>query len=423
MSVPAKLLGVGFAVVALLAVLAACSASAPAVVTPSYLTEEIPPCTPAEGSDRDPCDEDAGDMGAGGIGAGHPRELGDEPGQIGFIDGGTFFATPHFAIRGTFLPNTTRCTFGHPFREAKHSRGTLGAEGRLGHKCFIDVRANEYYIGSGPSELQVLILRYENPTDSESFRQRTEREFATWLEGGEYVVALGPSYDVSTEVWQMYGIFKVVRGADGTVKAHHPARDQWFAERPTDAQTYIDRLEIPLPTMASTIRARHNERVEAFGGRIGSAENLPMLVTNGNNLRAYYEAAGAYDEGVTPPEQPPPACGLAVPDQANNPGLMRDCETLLAVKDTLRGTGTLNWSVDVPMADWDGVRTRDTGRVTNIVLVDKGLTGIVPAELAELTGLEELRLSGNSLSGCIPPSLREVAVNDLDDLGLPDCAG
>ena len=50
------------------------------------------------------------------------------------------------------------------------------------------------------------------------------------------------------------------------------------------------------------------------------------------------------------------------------------------------------------------------------------LTGTVPADLAALPGLEELRLSGNRLTGCIPPSLREVDSNDLDDLGLPDCA-
>ena len=37
------------------------------------------------------------------------------------------------------------------------------------------------------------------------------------------------------------------------------------------------------------------------------------------------------------------------------------------------------------MADWDGVRTRDTGRVTDIILVEKSLTGTVPAQLADLT--------------------------------------
>ena len=48
------------------------------------------------------------------------------------------------------------------------------------------------------------------------------------------------------------------------------------------------------------------------------------------------------------PAQPPGPCatGAAVPDAANNPGLVADCAILLAVKDTLRGTAALNWSAD-----------------------------------------------------------------------------
>ena len=121
-------------------------------------------------------------------------------------------------------------------------------------------------------------------------------------------------------------------------------------------------------------------------------------------------------------EVPDCSNGTVVPNPGADPGLVADCETLLAVKDALRGTGTLNWSVDVAIAEWDGIRVED-GRVISIILVEKGLTGTVPAQLAELTGLEELRLSGNRMTGCIPPSLRDVAVNDLDDLGLADCAG
>ena len=120
---------------------------------------------------------------------------------------------------------------------------------------------------------------------------------------------------------------------------------------------------------------------------------------------------------------PPPACGLAVPSHADNPGLVRDCETLLAVRDTLRGTGALNWSVDTTITDWDGVTVEGTpGRVTRLSLPSKSLTGTIPAGLGRLD-LTTLKLAGNSLTGCIPPALREFATNDLDDLGLPDCTG
>ena len=54
-------------------------------------------------------------------------------------------------------------------------------------------------------------------------------------------------------------------------------------------------------------------------------------------------------------EASPCATGSAVPDAANNPGLVSDCDTLLAAKDTLRGTEDLNWSANVSIGEWDGI--------------------------------------------------------------------
>ena len=48
-------------------------------------------------------------------------------------------------------------------------------------------------------------------------------------------------------------------------------------------------------------------------------------------------------------------CAGAAPGQADNPALMRDCIHLLGLKDALRGTATLNWSLDTPITSWDGV--------------------------------------------------------------------
>ena len=114
-----------------------------------------------------------------------------------------------------------------------------------------------------------------------------------------------------------------------------------------------------------------------------------------------------------------PPCDRAVPDQTDNPDLMRDCFNLLAIKDTLRGTATLNWSVDVPISEWDAVWVQGSpGRVTGLVLSSSGLTGTIPPELARLDGLEHLRLDGNLLSGEIPVelgsmvNLRSLLLND-----------
>ncbi len=113
----------------------------------------------------------------------------------------------------------------------------------------------------------------------------------------------------------------------------------------------------------------------------------------------------------------------AVPNPANNPGLMRDCVNLLAAKDTLRGAATLNWGVDTAISDWDGVTVAGTpGRVTSLVLVEKSLTGQIPATLGNLTYLENLLLANNQMIGCIPPALKNIDENDLADLDLADCA-
>ena len=91
---------------------------------------------------------------------------------------------------------------------------------------------------------------------------------------------------------------------------------------------------------------------------------------------------------------------------SNNPGLMADCDALRAARDTLAGTGTLNWSADVPIAEWDGVTVGGSPlRVTELRLADMELTGEIPAGLGSLANLEKLWLSENQLTGEIPAEL------------------
>ena len=111
------------------------------------------------------------------------------------------------------------------------------------------------------------------------------------------------------------------------------------------------------------------------------------------------------------------ATGGAVPDGANNPGLVSDCEILLAMRDALRGTGTLDWSTSIPITEWRGVTVGGTPtRVTALYRPYSGLNGVIPAELGNLAKLEELTLTGNQLSGRIPAGLGNLA--NLRDLSL-----
>ena len=109
--------------------------------------------------------------------------------------------------------------------------------------------------------------------------------------------------------------------------------------------------------------------------------------------------------------------GTAVPDPANNPGLVSDCEALLASRDTLAGTATLNWSADSPIEEWDGVGVGGSPeRITELVLQWEMLNGEIPSELGSLSKLTLLDLAVNELTGGIP--VQVVSLSNLQELKL-----
>ena len=102
---------------------------------------------------------------------------------------------------------------------------------------------------------------------------------------------------------------------------------------------------------------------------------------------------------------------------SNNPGLTADCAALLAARDTLAGTATLNWSANAPITTWDGVTLGGSPlRVIKLQLPNKGLTGEIPTELGSLANLQELWLGGNQLTGEVPTELGSLA--NLQSLSL-----
>ena len=133
-------------------------------------------------------------------------------------------------------------------------------------------------------------------------------------------------------------------------------------------------------------------------------------------------------------------CSSAVPDPDANPGLVRDCETLLRIRTALFGLGPAGtgrkfeyrptgsaWREDMPIWTWAGVSVGgDPPRVRELLLGGEargaippdiarlemlevlginGLTGPIPPELGRLTNLKELYIGDNRLRGGIPPEL------------------
>ena len=73
------------------------------------------------------------------------------------------------------------------------------------------------------------------------------------------------------------------------------------------------------------------------------------------------------------------------------------------------------WGTDAPLGDWHGVTTGE-GRVVEVALSANGLSGPLPAEIANLTELRVVDLADNDLSGAFPGSI--AGLHELAELRL-----
>ena len=143
--------------------------------------------------------------------------------------------------------------------------------------------------------------------------------------------------------------------------------------------------------------------------------------------------------------------GLVVPAPASNPGLVRDCEVLVGLREELFGWVATNWTSNVPLDEWIGVGvTGAPGRVTKLELPvvapfehggrlplamvefehlrrlklsGNGLAGSIPAKWGAFARLWTLELAGNALTGEIPPELGSLAELEVLNLGSNRLSG
>ena len=415
-----------------------------------YFTGNIPPCTPIEGYAGNPCDGVAEEA-LVGPSMGSSAFLGDAPLPIRSHLDRYLEKEAHFVVRGTFKPNTARCTDGNPDRVPAYIEVRSGLFSNTDMlACFMDVRVNSYILGSGPSELTVMVwylhyypgelVYYEEEKTFEKMKENALKlryNHEAWLEDGidgqgqtagkEAILFVGASHNHSLEAWTQVGLWDIETRDDGTVIAVNPVRDTWQLARPEEFATHQDSLEMTIPAFTAAVTTAHQARVAEYGGRIQPADakdkkpgaTLPMLETDANRLTQFYTAAEAYAHEDGPPEPAPPAgCGaMSALSGRDNAGLRGDCTTLLTIEDALRGTSTLNWDTGTSITSWDGITTGGSpNRVTKLELPNKNLTGSVPYRIGDVTGLTHLDLSDNSLTGEIPFELIYLA--DLSVLKL-----
>ena len=123
------------------------------------------------------------------------------------------------------------------------------------------------------------------------------------------------------------------------------------------------------------------------------------------------------------------ACSSAgvITNLESNPGLVRDCEALMEMKDRLAVVG-LNWNAETPNSEWEGITLGETTRegssdesltsprVHSLSLPGRDLVGSLPRAVAELAELRVLDLSDDwspyrntpYLVGPIPPELGQL---------------
>ena len=145
--------------------------------------------------------------------------------------------------------------------------------------------------------------------------------------------------------------------------------------------------------------------------------DLKRLVLTGDRGELIYGTSARI-----PPPPAPCSEGVVAPDPEENPGLVQDCETLLAIHDGLFVAGTvghssvvpeeLAWGPDTPISEWMGVEVGGSPARVVFLRLASILHGTVPSELGKLDGLKTLSLrgsdKGDGLTGPIPSELGDL---------------
>lgn len=225
----------------------------------------------------------------------------------------------HIVVRGTVIPDTTRCMISLAIERyvILKTRPKVWDPNLWHITCFSDVRINDYLVGKGPAKLTLAMwfhpfMSYETASEEARAAITDQRRdiraaTATRFEGCEFILFLAPHGHISVEAWSGFRNYLHVTRTEGTIKIVSSAKDA-FPQTPEN----LIHLEFGLEDFEAQVVALAQARNLRNGGRIGEDPRLPMLVTDANNLRSYYEATGSvYDDPAQAPVLPPALPGTA----------------------------------------------------------------------------------------------------------------
>ncbi len=237
----------------------------------------------------------------------------------------------------------------------------------------------------------------------------------------------------------------VIRGFGGLVS--------WS---PDGTELYVEGFEYAVKPDGSGLRPLLSDHVQGLGNwtltawspdgsrlaALSPSESYPFYLTlftvarDGTEKRVLVHGIAAHSSWHESPGNLS-ACedGYVVPEPDANPGLVQDCKTLLAARNSLIGGAYVNWSTSQPITAWDGIEVGcpfpldilgvaawqaiEIGcsvphRVVGLRL--RGMNGVIPSGLVGLAGLKTLDLAEGKLSGGIPSELR--SLSNLRELRL-----
>ena len=246
--------------------------------------------------------------------------------------------------------------------------------------------------------------------------------FATWLERIENRDE-GP-YCNASDAGVLELLYQTSDGpewtnSDGWLGA--PALEEWYGVT-ADSLGRVRTLDLTRNGLTGRLRADLGKLAEMTRLRIGGNALSGRLPSSLSRL-SLVELDYADTELCAPAEEPFQAWLNAI---ASHEGTGTECaalsdrEVLEILYNATGGpnwTNSENWLTDAPLSTWSRVSADGEGRVVALSLGFNNLTGSIPAEVGNLSRLEQLLFFGNEeLTGSIPPELGNLA--NLTWLGL-----
>ena len=296
-----------------------------------YLNDIIFPCIVDSVSVKDPCSpgmpSGVETLSVSGSFFSWPYEEGVPTFREILLGIETLDTISHLVIRGKAKTGTTRCE-PYPLQRANYRPSKPDfLRGLYHYHCFVDIVVHEYIVGTGPPLLTVSLHRenlwdidldnWDNIKEEElKFLEDPRFRTAEKYEGKELILFLGTPSTIAVESWKAWGYFDIwfIQNTPSGIRV--VAQD--IVEAINDEQRNL--LDYPLEVMVREVKKASEERNQLTTGRIGIDTRLPMLVTDANDLRNYYESVGAVYgtvEGAT--VLPPPVPGEGDPSPPTIP--------------------------------------------------------------------------------------------------------